>query len=318
MELPSADFNEIRLFVTNLNNDYYVKIRNLITSHFMWLLPKEIEDFKLLFYEFFSLLNGVVQDGSPIYFDDKYIPLICRAIIFERLNTAQQIEIPRQKTINQELIRKLDEKLKSIDKYLNTPWFLNTIPMKMPSLSTYFNIQQLELLESKELSPREYDEKFHILMAPQLFKEDLEYFRMKCSYRRADIVVAYIDIDDFKTFNQRYTEAKIDQNLLPQLMMLFEMHCYYHGYAYRYGGDEYIFTLPNTSKKLALEFFESLQEKLKMEKFIDIELNPTISIGLFLVDNDCIYTNREIEEKADVLKNKAKASGKNRIIFSWD
>src|SRR6516162_9933128 len=54
------------------------------------------------------------------------------------------------------------------------------------------------------------------------------------------LAIAFLDIDDFKTFNTKYGETKIDLNLLPRFMQALEAHVYHHGHAYRQGGDEYL------------------------------------------------------------------------------
>ena len=52
------------------------------------------------------------------------------------------------------------------------------------------------------------------------------------------------NIDKFKDFNTKYGETQIDVRLLPRFMAALEAHVYSRGFAYRFGGDEYVVLLP--------------------------------------------------------------------------
>ncbi len=161
--------------------------------------------------------------------------------------------------------------------------------------------------------PREYDEKFHILEAPALFLPDLSYYRAKCRFRDAPIAVAYLDLDDFKALNTRYTETVVDLKLLAPFMELLEAHAFARGHAYRFGGDEYVVLLPNTSERWAVEQLRELQARLAAARFDGIARAPTVSIGLCAVDVDCFLTEREVQARANLAKNFVKAREKGRI-----
>jgi len=156
------------------------------------------------------------------------------------------------------------------------------------------------------LKDRIYDEKFGILNAPQLFFPDLYYFRETCGIRSIPLCVAYVDIDDFKSFNEKYTETKVDINLLPKFMTALEVQIYHHGYAYRYGGDEYVILLPNMSKDLAVTLLKKLQGILQELNYPEIDGFVQVSIGLFEISANCLLTDREIEQKASKAKKYAK------------
>jgi diguanylate cyclase (GGDEF)-like protein len=162
-------------------------------------------------------------------------------------------------------------------------------------------------------SEREFDEKFHILQAPKLLVEDLRYYRIICELRGAAVVVAYLDIDDFKGFNTKYGEVAVDRRVLPRFMRTVEAHLFQHGFAYRYGGDEYMILLPNLSKALAISFLESLQHAIARIGYPGVEEKITVSIGFCYVDGDSPFTDRELETLANRAMRVAKSNGKNRI-----
>jgi len=160
---------------------------------------------------------------------------------------------------------------------------------------------------------RQHDEKFHILQAPHLFFPDLAYFRAKCEDRDRPLAITFVDIDDFKAFNTKHTETKVDRNLLPRFMQTIEAHVFHHGFAYRQGGDEYLVLLPSLSKALAIAFLDELRRELAELEYPEIQDKATVSIGLCIVESDCPFTDRELLDRASRAKKFAKDSGKNCI-----
>ena len=65
-----------------------------------------------------------------------------------------------------------------------------------------------------------------------------------------------------------YGEIEVDRRVLPVFMRLIEAHVFQHGFAYRYGGDEYMILLPNLSKPLAINFLESLRNAISGTKYL--------------------------------------------------
>jgi diguanylate cyclase (GGDEF)-like protein len=125
--------------------------------------------------------------------------------------------------------------------------------------------------------------------------------------------VAFTDIDDFKALNTRYTESVVDRDLLPKIMRTIEVHVYSHGWAYRFGGDEYLLLLPNMDLKVAGDFLQTLQERLGSLEFQGIHERIAFSIGLCLVTPDSFLTDREVQEKANRAMQHAKQVSKNCI-----
>lgn len=163
---------------------------------------------------------------------------------------------------------------------------------------------------------RIFDDKFHILHPASLFKPDLKYYRATCGLRGAPVVVAFLDIDDFKTFNTEFGALEVDRNLLPVFMGELEAHLYARGYGYKFGGDEYVVLLPNCSGEAAKTLMVEFQNKLTEVDYVSINRNPTVSIGIFEILDNCNLTDQQSLEKAESAKNKAKKlNGKSGIII---
>ena len=79
--------------------------------------------------------------------------------------------------------------------------------------------------------------------------------------------VAFLDIDNFKTFNTEYRETTVDRNILPRFMQLLDAHFKFHGHAYRQGGDEYLAIIPGLSPQFALAFLDELRVKVSFSNW---------------------------------------------------
>ncbi len=260
-----------------------------------------------------SVMVGKIRENLDI--PQEYAPLIKRLILYQRRAMASKLEEPLSKTFHPELIANLEKELEPFQIMMKSPWFQETQALRVPHLTEFLAVKFVEEMSKPmhELEKREYDEKFHILQTPPLFMKDLRYFREMCELRSNGLLVAYLDIDDFKSFNTRYGETRVDRDILPRFMELLESHLYTHGYAYRYGGDEYVLLLPNMSLSLGVGFIKEFQQKLAMIAYRGVTEKTTVSIGVLYVSSECFLTEREVEDRANCAKNFAKKNGKNCI-----
>jgi diguanylate cyclase (GGDEF)-like protein len=243
----------------------------------------------------------------------EHLPLFKQILLRYRRQRAAQTEGLREKTFHAGIIHTLDQDVNSLDAVVATEWFQKGAPQRLPRAKDFLPIQYIEqpAAGQGDLPPRQYDEKFHTLQAPALFLPDLAYFRARCETRETPLTVAFLDIDDFKRFNNAYGETNVDRNLLPQFMLALEGHVYHHGFAYRQGGDEYLILLPSLSRELALAFLDELRRKLAAARYADIDGASTVSIGVCLAEPDCPLTDRELLDRANLAKKFAKDQGKN-------
>lgn len=263
-----------------------------------------------------DIVRSQLSVGEPPFaVHEIHTRLLKSVVVHQRRALATEIDGPRQRTGNREAIRFLEKELRVLDKIVQTSWFSPAQPARLPRLTDFLSVRFAEqaLGDSTELAPRIYDEKFGILEAPALFLSDLSCYRRRCRLRRVPICVGYLDIDDFKGFNSKYGETRVDRDLLPAFMELLEARAFGHGHAYRFGGDEYIVLLPNMDRAWATDFVRRFQDKLSGLSLPGIDAPPTVSAGLCPVGPDCFLTDREVQERANRAKNHAKAAGKNTV-----
>lgn len=261
-------------------------------------------------------LTGESESDAAALQGGRWNPLLKRLILTYRMEKATELEKLREKTTHLEILERLDAEIKPWDDMVARRWFRDSEPYPVPRLSDYLDLERIEKKASQtlRLPEREYDEKFHILQAPSLFLRDLHFYREKCAVRGTSVVVAFLDIDEFKSkFNTRYGETRIDRNVLPRFMRALEAQVAFHGHAYRQGGDEYMILLPGLSRELAITFLDELRRKLGELQYPEVEARTTVSIGLCVADPDCPLTDRELREKANFAESFAKRQGRNCI-----
>lgn len=200
--------------------------------------------------------------------------------------------------------------LKSI---LAIPGLATALTTPKPRVTDFVNIGVI-----KEKS-RATDEKFGILAAPTLFSSDYKAAADGAFSRDRSFAVGFVDIDNFKDFNTAHLETVVDQDMLPNFMRALEAYCYGRAIAYRQGGDEYLVLLHNADEGEARTFFAGLQAHIAKIEYPDtIPDNPTVSIGVHVIDGTHEVTVFEAQKRANQAKDAAKAAGRKCVRLSTD
>jgi diguanylate cyclase (GGDEF)-like protein len=263
------------------------------------------------------LLKETAEHVARDWLYEKSLPEVRRAIAHERKSLAEKNEELLFKVSDPGVRKQIQDPMDRLTGLISSPWFVGDMP-KAPRLTDFLTIKEAYSLLKTELTPPpiEYDEKFGLLIAPGQFLPRLAMARREAVLRDTITGVAFVDIDNFKAFNSRHREDQVDLHVLPRFMSSLEAHVHSHGYAFRFGGDEYMVLLPNTSREFATSFLHHLQEKVAALKFLDPEDKMTVSIGLTTASPQSLLTDRELQQRANVLKERAKEDGKDRIAWA--
>lgn len=182
------------------------------------------------------------------------------------------------------------------------------------SAPAWERISQLESqLPAKPAPTKEKEQKFGLVCSLRQASHD---FASYCTGLRADATVGvlFLDIDNFKALNTRFTEVIVDQEILAPFQKLLCAICTHRGEAYRHGGEEFLILLPNQTAEEVVRFAERLREKIAVEEFSvgGSRLRITVSIGIALYPKD--GTSLEVLiANANTAEHEAKDKGKNRI-----
>ena len=200
---------------------------------------------------------------------------------------------------------------------MKSDWFLAGKPCGIPRITDFVSIQEVySLMRDTLLPPQiEYDEKFGILLSPSQFLRRLALARREGDLRGTPVSIAFIDIDDFKSFNSKYGEFIVDKSVLPVLMRRMEAHVHAQGFAFRFGGDEYMMLLPNLNREQAISSCIAFQRSLASLKFVGADKPLSVSIGLCTSEADSPLTNRELQQRATDAKQIAKRNEKNCVAW---
>jgi len=162
---------------------------------------------------------------------------------------------------------------------------------------------------------KELEQKFKILLSPSQEQKDFDLWKIDAEEFKYQIGVLFIDIDNFKELNSKYTEIIIDKTILVESQLFLKQLTRQRGEAYRHGGEEFVVILPNYNFNEATEFAEKLRIAFEDKTFIvnGNEERFTVSIGVALWP--CHGNNfLEVLAAANGAENQAKKTGRNKVI----
>ena len=132
---------------------------------------------------------------------------------------------------------------------------------------------------------------------------------------KSHLTIMMCDIDHFKVINDRFGHDKGD-DVIRNTADILKLAVRKHDSLSRWGGEEYLFLLPETNGEQGLKLAEKLRKKLAQTQFEHegTTFNVTVSIGVHQIELD--ETVNQAISKADNNLYKAKDQGRNRCIIS--
>lgn len=129
--------------------------------------------------------------------------------------------------------------------------------------------------------------------------------------QKYDFSIAMLDLDYFKSVNDTYGHL-IGDEVLVSISNQLVNHFPKPNYVGRYGGEEFLVIMKNSSIINALKQCENFRKALDTAKINSIKSPITISGGVVEFTGQ---TTAELIKTADVLLYKAKESGRNKILI---
>lgn len=147
------------------------------------------------------------------------------------------------------------------------------------------------------------------------FQDKLEEKIIEAENKNSPLSIVMIDLDDFKTYNDKLGHQKGDQ-LLFKIATLLKETFRKEDFVCRYGGEEFVVIMPGTTKEKSYEFAENVRKIIEDYPFSHEEILPekkvTISLGIATSPEDG-QTKSDLINHADRALYEAKRKGKNRI-----
>lgn len=153
----------------------------------------------------------------------------------------------------------------------------------------------------------------------RFFKEVLQKEFASAKRYKHPLSIILIDVDRFKSFNDRYGHPTGDV-VLKRVASVLKDIVRESDTVSRYGGEEFAILMTNTKKDNSLEMAERIRKEIEVTKIqTDYgELNVTISLGIgVLEDNNNMHIDsaEEVFDQADKALLKAKETGRNRVCY---
>jgi len=145
--------------------------------------------------------------------------------------------------------------------------------------------------------------------------ETLEKEMMRAVRKGTQLSLIMIDIDHFKKVNDTYGHQNGDQVLMA-VADTFRTGLRLYDFPSRYGGEEFVLSLPETPHEDALMVAERLREKVESLLFTGdlLGLKTTVSIGVSTYPDCSVNSVDDLIKKADKALYRAKAAGRNKVV----
>ncbi|MDZ5473996.1 sensor domain-containing diguanylate cyclase [Bacillus sp. 31A1R] len=126
------------------------------------------------------------------------------------------------------------------------------------------------------------------------------------------------DIDYFKVYNDKNGHL-LGNEVLMQLAKVFHQSIRTGDYSFRFGGEEFVALLPNTTLEEAYLIGETIRKNVEQTVFPGEEKQPTgtltISLGIASTESLMIQSKNDLIDAADRALYKAKETGKNKVVL---
>lgn len=142
---------------------------------------------------------------------------------------------------------------------------------------------------------------------------NIEVNRAKANALNFSLVMC--DIDKFKSVNDTFGHRKGDE-ILKAIGKILMTSLRTSDLVGRYGGEEFVILLPNTSDVEAVEVCEKVRKHIEQQKLLGSEFPLTMSFGIASFPNHG-SGEEELLEKADQALYYSKNNGRNRTTL-WD
>jgi diguanylate cyclase (GGDEF)-like protein len=139
----------------------------------------------------------------------------------------------------------------------------------------------------------------------------------RAARNHTELAILMIDVDHFKKFNDSYGHEAGD-SILREVAEIFRQSVRAEDIICRYGGEEFVIILPETSSALAIERAEAIRwsvSQMRVRFRTEALREITISVGVAICPG-CGSTLEEILRSADRALYAAKHAGRNQIMMA--
>lgn len=163
------------------------------------------------------------------------------------------------------------------------------------------NIKKLDFLSH-------YDRLTGLLTSESVIEKINHFIRL------TPVIILMLDVDRFKEINDKYLHT-FGNVVLKRVASIIREHMPPNAYAGRFGGDEFVCVLLDSTPEQAVDIAENIRAGVSVLKFREQDTVVTASIGIARSRNK---ETEEVLERADRFLYLAKERGRNRWVFEED
>lgn len=145
--------------------------------------------------------------------------------------------------------------------------------------------------------------------------ERIELEALRCERTKSEMAIILADVDNFKSFNDNYGHDCGDFVLVAVADSIENM-LRRDDHVGRWGGEEFIIVLPDTSREKAAQVIDMIRQNLNANNFSykDNKHRVSLTFGISICKHS-MNIDKAINE-ADKAMLKGKKSGKNQVVFA--
>jgi diguanylate cyclase (GGDEF)-like protein len=183
------------------------------------------------------------------------------------------------------------------------------------TLSEYLSLSIANVKLSESLSRQSIQDPQSGLYNRRFMEESLQREILRAGRKQTQIGIIMGDLDHFKKFNDVYGHAAGDK-IIVQIGKLFKERFRGSDIACRYGGEEFLIILPETSREDTFKRADALREDIKkMEMVFQGQILGTITMSMGIAS----YPEKgarieELLRVADTALYKAKQEGRDKVV----
>ncbi|SEC54436.1 GGDEF domain-containing protein [Terriglobus roseus] len=152
------------------------------------------------------------------------------------------------------------------------------------------------------------------------FDETYKRAWAECAQRGAGLSIIMIDIDNFKSMNDRYGHPYGDLVIQRVALLLKQSLRNENDFVARYGGEEFVVMLPNAAERVALHVAQRIRLLVEVAGSPPVSLSVpseggwgTVSCGVSTAWPRHGMNRNDLIARADLALYRAKADGRNRV-----
>ncbi|MCK5706201.1 MAG: diguanylate cyclase [Candidatus Aureabacteria bacterium] len=191
------------------------------------------------------------------------------------------------------------------DEYQKVNIIINHFAMEIKKIRLYEKLKSLSLIDG-----------LTGLYLRRHFNKRLEEEMERAKRNKTMLTLMMFDIDDFKSFNDKYGHLAGDI-ILKDTSNIIKSNSREIDLIGRYGGDEIIMALPMTNTDRGKEIAERIRKMVEQHSFSTTynKMHATLSTGLAIFPSNDIGTPIDLITAADSALYAAKKRGKNNIVI---